>query len=640
MSALEYRSNNLLVAYPFKDGCGYSEFLPKDCFLDILFRSYDPDIARVYLSELTKSVGGNVTLQFKNCEGDEVLGEIVIPSNAVVNHLLDTESCFAAVADTGEFSVKLVLGDFLLNASPFNSTFSSSQSELSSGAIILSQPVVSSLTFERYNGTDVETAHVYSYVDEDKPWLTFGTNTVLQLDNGEIAVDVGAGLGKGKYNPCPSEYTEINSINSISPNTDGNFYIMFDQCYSVDMATEASVVLFGDKLNDYTYTIPGFIMQNACEAKCPPEQMNAVAYYTNRVTDALKDLSLYITNPVQTGGYCSGSGKIVTATFFSSENPPPSEWLSSTSYTTKFSKLFHEGHVMRIMFSPGDVKTYTIKKVIDDTSVELDRIPEPNKTTTSWIFKVDDLGVYNLLSSAIQKYNIKAQEINVPYAEMNYSTVEQYNEDQQYGTFITAAAGVFNPTDETVNFSFHVHTSGQASLSNNTLKVRKGDQVLFNTLTFSLTCKQYAFVECVAFIPCGGLMGGLSFDIKNASTNTSVIGNDTLHAYTTSTSCGTETLTTYADSYKDTAFKQYIPFNDGIYTTMTVIGALPSWLSLHSETSTNESGQTNKAYYVSGTNTLASDRTYLASFQLSNPLTGEYGTTNLIITHHGIKPTT
>jgi hypothetical protein len=385
----------------------------------------------------------------------------------------------------------------------------------------------------------------------------------------------------------------------------------------------------------------GLIFKNNCSAKCAPENLSAFATYLNRITDGAAELYKIVNNPSQ--AYGSGnivgspfslesSSNIVNSAYFAAHSwcPTPTGNQSQTC-TGEFKKYFHEGRDIKI--TKGS-KTYTfqIKQVLTSSQILIGPTTQTpsefttqcnllNTNTVYYPFTVMDLGFKNALNSAIITKNLKVSTQNIPYIDLNYGTVEAYNDSRNYGTFVTSVIIIYNPSAAPITYSVASESSGLAQLVNSSVKIKNSKgEIAYGATSGSIACQDYNIYESIYFIPCSPSSsnlnsGGVSFVV----TNTSATPNVTIPYYlngavaaatipapsSTLTAALCVATSSRSDTATATAGKQFnYPISIDGATSYTVSGDIPSWLTVSTTQSSprlysgNPTGVTSRTYFI------------------------------------------
>jgi hypothetical protein len=536
MAALEYITTNSLTAYPIKRRHTTAINLnpiQDDWFYDILFVSYSPNIKSVYIRRIehTGTSSGTVKITFGDVDNPIPAG---IGSITVLNSELDHyESGVKSFISTqnSTFAVKIIFGPGLLNKPAFDQVYQPDESELATSAVVLSAPILRSLSFKTYQkrilaGSNLALVHTYNNFSAD---VKFRHNAEFQPEEPDAAgLYVEAGFGAGLYDACSASPVLL-KLNEITPNENGALFLKHSECYTANTLTTEDLILRQNSLAPYlNFTVHNsgtpqqinilnnaagnsILLENFCSPKCPPESMAAVAFYINRVSSAVSELYKLASNNVETRGKIvttQGSKVLTQAVFFNNDEGNPDDVFARCTDPVntaakiicgdKFKKYFHEGHKITLAYSSVDVKNYTIRKVISETSIELEELPEHSASPLS--FKLNDCGITNNINCAIEAYNVSSENNLNPYFTVKYTTNEAYNKDGIYVTYIAVVVAIFNPSIETKTFRVD-YSPNQYLTKQGYSKLRTDDEIIDNRDWVTLGCKEYAFIEAVFFIP-------------------------------------------------------------------------------------------------------------------------------------------
>jgi hypothetical protein len=612
MSAFEYLTVNSLTSYPFRDARGEHTTFPiePDVFLDILFVAKDRNILRPYISRI-QAAANELNLFFNDAATGNYLFTASIPSGDVLDHLINTTASFYGISNSLA-SVKFVFGAgmpklyALGNDVPYTPEFT----ELSPGAVVYSVPKVTSLDYETYiytnPGVDLNQAlaSVKIYHEGDEARIDAGSNSQFAYEAPSTKyIDIGRGLGTGLHDPCDGGIiTDVLTINRVGPDKNGNVFINSTECYSSKLLTENERILLTISQPEYlTFALPfqtpntfdvlapafashGLIFENFCKPKCPPENLNAFAEYLNRVKDGASELYKLVNNSQETRGMCEFQGsagdKLVANSFCNTSTILD----NSIACSSGFIKYFHEGRQVRIFYGMGVYHTYTIKEVLNSSEVVLTVSPLPvpaGKTEVD--FKILDLGFVDNLNNSIAAYNFKTSKYDEPYIESNYTTVDAYYTLGRYGTFITSTTVVYNPGKSPISFvaSFNeivdISVGSVVETIAESIKIKKSDgDILYGATASSIDCKDYAIVDAIFFIPCGGIKGKIEVSIQDATTHTDFVSSP-VELAATSAACVQTTL-----AAKTVTALEGVTFNYAFAitgaTSYTLTGSKPSWL--------------------------------------------------------------
>lgn len=617
MSYLGYLTDNSLTAYPFKTRKAVYSFstypIQDDWFYDILFASFSKKIRSVYLSVIERTPDAELYLTFSNAETLEELGRIYVPAEELVDHLGNKEVSFFGYS-CKDFAVKILLGPGLLVSESFIQSYSVIESELASSAVILAPPRVEKITFAAYHPSyDIVKEYVYPSVPVVRP--SHNTAFVLEaLNTGGLFVD--AGLGAGLYDNCPpaGDITDVYSLNAVNPNSDGAMFITASNCYILNSLSENDAILLGSNdpggyLYKYHYfntnrpDVPVFdavtpghslFIQNFCKPKCPPENLNAFAYYLNRITDGVAELDKIASGSVEVRGRGSPKDRDPTLFYcnnfcvasYDGQNDPfarcdePSDEHSYIHCGSQFVRYFHEGRTLRVYYSSLVVRNYTILEVIDDNTVRLDT-PASITGTDLW-FKIFDNGVISNMNCAASYYNSLAATYTSPYFKVKYTTSESFNSAGNYVTYISVVVALYNPaaTPNTLRVTFN--PTGLTSEGSFKVRTEQDINIVSNPIV-TLSCRQYAFVEAVYSIPCGQRGGALTATVFLVDGHIStIIGSPHVIASISGTDCPGAVAGSFslfrATELLPQAFQGVVRLDQTV-TDVSLYGDVPMWLA-------------------------------------------------------------
>lgn len=583
MSAYEYLTVNSLTAYPFRDGRATHATFPleADIFLDILFVIYRPSIKRPYIKVIRPEVG-RIEIDFHDVYGDLKIFTVAIPTNQLVSHYKNFDKCFFGYRPSEYYpkaSVKLVFGagvNRLLELTE-SVTFSPEETEISPSAVQYSVPEVSTVLFESwlpsfddpgYDPREGQSVYpIKTYMREEDVYMRYGHNNVFNyLNPRTMYLDVIRGAGLGLYDPCPvvPPNNVVTTINRVEPDPAGNIYFKVSDCHSLRLLTDderqsaLDRILLGGKdyanfqidhylkfwdtgntLNyhetyangksfnvlDEDFINHGFVLENHCKPKCPHENLNAFAQYLNRVKDGVSELYKIVENASETCGWATIEGNVLTATSFCQNLPQGnSPWLEAPNCNSGFLKYFHEGRKIKIRKDSSTTYSVEIVKVVEAESgpnvqIILNQAVTGLLPSTEYLFKVADFGLLNKLNFEIAKHNDTLISTNNPYIDFNYSTVEAFNSEQKYVTFITSVTVIYNPRETPLNFAVAYGSNTTTTLIPSSIKIRSAEGVIdYNADEGTIPCKRYATAEAIFQVPCNGVDGVVEI---------SVIDNDT-----------------------------------------------------------------------------------------------------------------
>jgi len=626
MAALEYLTQNSLTSHPFKNS-----FEPEEgssavdgWFYDILFVSYDDSIRRVYLQKIEKKPDGSIEIGISNSETLSRLpdGAVTIPAADVVDHYANKDKSFVGISKE-KFSIKFVLGPTLVNKEAFLENYLPEVTELSSDVIILNTVRVDSITFEAYDGPNLNT--VKSYSGEDIALVEPRYNSTFILTSiSSGALNVSAGSGAGLYDNCPvaGDITDVYTLGEVPPNSEGSLFLSATACHSINLLTVNDELIYGDQLDAYrAFTSPGnaepfnavnpnhtITLENFCSAKCPHENINALAYYINRVTDGASGLADISSRHKETRGIGSTDGAIFHVDSADFCNSAANIFLKcsadSESFVPcneKFVKYLHEGRTLQALFDNATISSYTIISVIDDNNILLDGVPPPIAGKIP--FRVVDNGVISNINCASSLYNEQADANLNPYYKLTYSTSEAFNSDFEYVTYVAVSVGVFNPGKTAVRINVIFNSGGLGQQGS--FKIRKADSInISSESAVDLYCKEYAFIEAIYYIKCGQPASNFSVLVKDITTTPHKVLGDGAYVLPplVGVSCPGDVAGTINRiqilKQETSEFSQTIGV-DPLVKAAKVYGTLPDWLDISFQPAPDD--QSNASLILTGT---------------------------------------
>jgi hypothetical protein len=627
-----------------------------DVFLDILFVVYDPTIKRPYIKQI-KSEDGGVSIDFHDVDGDLKIFTVEIPSAEFVSHYKNFDKSFFGYIPNEyrpKAAVKLVFGQGISKIADVQSTvvYTPDETELSPSAVQYSVPEVSTLEFEswfpdfdskNYNpsaGQDI--ISVKTYLREEEVKMRYGFNNVFNyLAPRTMFLDVARGAGLGLYDPCDNipPHDLITRINQVEPDPSGNIYFKVSDCHSLRLLTDdernsaleriladgtdyvnfnvkhylkfwdqlpyqnynetispngKNVNILGDGQNGTINSINhGFVLENHCKPKCPHENLNAFAEYLNRVKDGVSELFKVVENPIETCGYATINGAILTATSFCDQNIINSNWLEAPLCNQGFKKYFHEGRKIKIRYNNATFYNPEIVEVIEgqnglNTQIVLNQELPDFLPGEQYLFKVLDFGLVNKLNFEIIKHNNALITTNSPYIEFNYGTVEAFNNDDEYVTFITTVTVVYNPSEEEITVDFTSAVNDITTLIDTSVKVKYPDgEIRYEETEAVVPCKGYAIWEAIFYVPCSPELpappneGHVIISVVNRSTG-EILENAPKEVKLNSANCVNIDIKTIRTSAKENdLFKFNIvkALNLSDVANISFAGNIPAWLN-------------------------------------------------------------
>lgn len=633
--AVDYLTINSLTQYPLKDGTELAAHpIPQDWFLDIVFSTYNTFVKRVYINHIFTS-GANLIVVFKDVDTDLTLISASFPFSAIpTTHLGNTSSSFVS-ASNSNCSVKLVLGPGMAQAiqSSFNYSYTVAQGELSPSAIMLAPAKVKHLIFQTFL-PDFDPSQslwtIKTYGPNEEALLAMGNNIAFANPSNALAIDLGAGLGLGLFDPCATgDITNVLKINNSSPDSSGNFFIKLDDCYAVRPLKHSDKYV-GDVISvlnptfdpEYTeFALPfqspstydaasvnhSLVFENKCSPKCPPENLNAYAEYLNRVVNGVEEIVDFIFHAADIQGTATVSGGGTT--------------LTGTSFTgaERFEKYASEGRNVYVTYSPTDIRTAKIVSVVSNSQVILDTaLP----TGTGLTFRADTLGFFYKLNNEIARYNTESSQFNVPYGSVIFSTTDGLNSDGTYGTFVTLVVGVFNPSISTITYSVTMTPDSGSTLVDGSVRTRINEVISYGVTTGSLGCKEYGMTQASFFIPCGGSSTTIHVEVMDTTTTPTEIVGLPVDVVANSAPCkSTVTSSLTATASVGTPFCYQITATNS--PTAFAVADLPAWATFD--------GTVGAACNISGTPTETYNTHYTIPLTITNAGGDSFATLQLSV---------
>lgn len=297
---LGYLIENSFTPYPFKDGCSLIPItsavpIDNDIFVDFQFVTTDTEVRGVALRQLhTSMVTHELTFTFAIFKYNTSTAEWTTVYKLLVKPLSAIEPYDFFSVDWTEYKAKLVLGPGITgikNRPSFIiwrfavSAGGASAAEFSPATIIPVHPFVSAIRFK--NIKEVEPVAVFTL---ETRTLTAGTNLVISegTDGADFVIE--RGTGAGLYDICADAPSDV--LKSINDVEGENIIFTSDDCYK----TKYHPLLPGGSPTSNT---PGIEFEQICRPRCNEVEVNAFAYYANRVQDAVNQLGGYITTVVE-----------------------------------------------------------------------------------------------------------------------------------------------------------------------------------------------------------------------------------------------------------------------------------------------------------------------------------------------------
>lgn len=627
MAALEYLTGNALTAHPFKTQKNTS-FVPTHpiqgngdtlsvWFYDILFVSFQSALRRVYISNITKLSSSQVAITFNDCDTGEIISSSEQPALFTLeNHYKNSAASFSSWT-TNAFAVKIVFGPGLLEKNNFNQTYPKELSELSSAAIVLKSPRVSTLAFNAYNTKKARELnypadHKFSVVSYNKnttePRLKLKHNLFYKAESSSaLGLYVSRGAGEGLYNPCTpkGDIEDVYTISLVSPNQNGAILLNTSSCYSANTLTANDEIILGEQVLapyrafelvqpsgsviSFNAVSPGssIFIENFCKPKCAPVQIQAFAHYLNRVTDGAQELDSIAAGNFETHGLCNIQNDLLTAvsfctdTFFTRCDIP---------CNSSFLKHFHEGRKIQIAYSATEILTFKILEVISPSIIKLDQSTGYGAEIP---FKVLDNGVISNMNCAVTEYNNKAITFLRPYFKVKYTTSESYSPLGVYTTYLSVVVAIYNPSNSPV--ALRVDFNYAIFKIEGKFKIRKQDGVTVSEIPETyIGCREYVFLEAIFSIGCGITGGFVEVSVFDTTQGVDVqIGQPYALPGINGVPCPSGSPTTEEPPIFKLVSSNLANYSKTITTSnfalsVTFGGNIPSWLNLSFNATTHK----------------------------------------------------
>ena len=301
---LGYLTENGLSSYPFKDSCslipfGTSSPLANDVFLDFQLTTTNTLLRRAALSNISTHDGQSgeksIILTFAFFLYNPATSKWSTVTN-VVTHLVSLVADKALISSSqGAYRIKVVCGRGMVSlaAGYPNLRFKTDvvnnnvTAEFSTSTII---PVPPRVTFVRFKNVN-EASPVLSVAGSQPIYLQAGANINFTSNTDNTGLVVLKGTGTGLYDPCldlPSDV--IKSINGTGGDQNDNFTFVSGDCYRTIYhpgITAEGLPIVNDP--------PALEFKHVCRPKCSQDEVNAFAYYENRVQDAVNQIGDFVT---------------------------------------------------------------------------------------------------------------------------------------------------------------------------------------------------------------------------------------------------------------------------------------------------------------------------------------------------------
>lgn len=272
----EYLSANSLTSYPLKDikpvifdVINNKEILfPNDILVDALFVVAIPNVREVRLQQVS-IVTNQLYIQFslRDINGNIInLLTFTFPQNIVPYQTYTN--------DFGNVAIKLVPGYGIQTLDNINWVSQVGLPVIDS-VIVYPFTKVISLTFENATANGFEKVHSFNFASDR---FEGGSNVAIECNNNTINLSVLPGRGTGLYDACSDRSEGVWTLNNVTPDKRGNIVINGGNCFDI---------IKGDSF---------LALEHLCDPRCSEYELQAYAYYVNRLKDGLVTL----TNTVNT----------------------------------------------------------------------------------------------------------------------------------------------------------------------------------------------------------------------------------------------------------------------------------------------------------------------------------------------------
>lgn len=287
---LGYQTENSVRTYPFKDNCSLAPTsggllrLADDTFIDFQLVAPYP-IVRAALTRIQISTGGygtTVTLTVTVYRFNEATS-LWTSTALVVSQNFNQIVPYEAFTYNSTYKMKIVPGNGLvrLMQSPYtaqlytfeaNITTGRFGAEFSPSTVLWTGPAVSQISFKNVN----DIGPVTTMVMDSPKYLNAGTNISFNDLVPAIGFNVKKGAGTGLYNPCSNNPTDV--IKSINGVEGEDFLFVTGDCYKTLPLPDETTLRF----------------EHTCRPKCTNTEVNAAAYYENRLQDGVNKMGDHI----------------------------------------------------------------------------------------------------------------------------------------------------------------------------------------------------------------------------------------------------------------------------------------------------------------------------------------------------------
>jgi len=510
-TALDYQSANSRINYPFVDDPEIiaSPTIKTNVLVDFQYVDLVGGVNRVYLSRIVSVASTSITFYFTDPNTSTLLASMEVAAADAVSHIENTGQSFVSTSGDA-YTIKMEFGEGIagLISQSFDTTYTAAETEFVSTTVVPYTSTLKTLVVKNnYPASTVHTFGANAVVN-----LLPGANIDTQLVDSALSLAIVPRAGTGLFSNCEDlDPANLSTINGQPADSNGNFSLTFDQCYSMTVLNTGDLTTYSSELTPYeTFSIPyqdpdtynavsvghSFLVINNCSPKCAPANINAFADYMIRVQDGMYELYGAAVESDHTAGDFTAtvSSTAIEATSFT----------SLISGNSGFAKYFHEGRAITLTYASSTQET-TIVEVLDANNIT---VADALTGSGSATFLVDDEGLYDQLNDAIAAFNANvAADLVNPYGSIIYTLTPGTNEYEQYGTYISIVATIANPTPDSISYNVIFAPSGYIQNVEGTTKIDHEGVVTYGETSGTLGCKESSFVLTTLFIPCGSDTG-------------------------------------------------------------------------------------------------------------------------------------
>lgn len=287
---LGYQTENSVRTYPFKDNCslipisGGLSRLADDTFIDFQLVSPYP-IVRAALTRLqvsTSGYGTTVTITITAYRFNEAT-QTWTSNLLVVSKDFNQVVPYETITYSSTYKMKIVPGNGLvrLMQSPYTAQLYTFEANIGAGrfgaeftpsTILWTGPAVTHVAFKNVN----DPAPLVNMTMTGSRYLNAGSNVLFGELPSAIGLNVKKGAGTGLYDPCADNPTDV--IKSINGVEGEDFLFVTGDCYKTIPLPDETTLRF----------------EHTCRPKCTNTEVNAAAYYENRLQDGINKMGDYV----------------------------------------------------------------------------------------------------------------------------------------------------------------------------------------------------------------------------------------------------------------------------------------------------------------------------------------------------------